>query len=653
MLESQTVQPVINKRYQAIPALLLFIASVFITFILIGMVREMPQTIFDQNGGNVELTHFDFSSIARITGNWEHFPNELFNPDNLAGRTGIATSGGSAYGTYRMKIALPDDGKYTLAFSSVDYSTQVFINGELMQDVGRPGRTKEQTIPGTAYLTFAVEPEHGIVEIVVCYANFQHVSGGESFNVIIGTPQLMNQRTVRHAVGNAVIMGSLITAFLLLLGLFFFHPAIKANLYFAIAALLLAAREGMVGEQIFSTIFPNVPWRIMFSLQYLDLCLLTVILLLFVSDFFPDLIHKAVRWPAYGASLSYAALILLVDSQIYTAFLLPYQSVQALVIFYIAVRLVMKRKTLTFDQRISVIGMWVFFSGTLYDIAYFNKIFRLPIQQGLSQTAMVFFVFAQMAALFGKMERELSMAQKKEREIGEVNKMLERLNNAKTDFLENISHEMKTPLTVISNCAGVTLKQLNRNIFTDETKKNLNNIQQEAVRLGKLVEQLLNISMEKEHQVTFTKTDTSTLLRRTADFCAPICRGRDNQIILASESQNIPLWVNVDAIFQVLVNLVINADRQMKDGSITLLAQHDKKENSVVFQVADKGRGIAPDLLERVFERGVSGDGSNGLGLTICKEIVWEHGGEIKIKSSSNGTTVRFTLPCKRGGERK
>jgi signal transduction histidine kinase len=70
------------------------------------------------------------------------------------------------------------------------------------------------------------------------------------------------------------------------------------------------------------------------------------------------------------------------------------------------------------------------------------------------------------------------------------------------------------------------------------------------------------------------------------------------------------------------------------------------------FTVSDDGEGIPPEILSRVFERGVSGSESSGLGLAICKEIVEAYGGEIGIDSETGlGTTARFTLPVSKAGD--
>jgi signal transduction histidine kinase len=84
------------------------------------------------------------------------------------------------------------------------------------------------------------------------------------------------------------------------------------------------------------------------------------------------------------------------------------------------------------------------------------------------------------------------------------------------------------------------------------------------------------------------------------------------------------------------------------EGSVTVRARATGGGATITVEVADTGSGISPELLPRVFERFVKGEGSagSGLGLAICRDIIEAHGGEISIASEpSRGTTVTFTLP--------
>lgn len=266
-----------------------------------------------------------------------------------------------------------------------------------------------------------------------------------------------------------------------------------------------------------------------------------------------------------------------------------------------------------------------------------------------TQADMVLFLFINMLTLvlgFVRTEQELDAVRKRQQEIVDTNQMLQRLNRAKSNFLGNISHEMKTPLAVMSNCAGLTLRQYHKNAFDEESEQNLATIQREAVRLGRMVEQLMGVAMEEERQRTLAETTTGELLHRAATFCELLCKENGNHIALAG-GEPLKLRADIDGIFQVLVNLISNASRHTAAGTITIGATPagTEQEALVHFYVRDTGEGMDPALLPRIFERGVSGGERSGLGLAISKEIVDEHGGKMDIQSTKDGTQVVFTIP--------
>ena len=103
---------------------------------------------------------------------------------------------------------------------------------------------------------------------------------------------------------------------------------------------------------------------------------------------------------------------------------------------------------------------------------------------------------------------------------------------------------------------------------------------------------------------------------------------------------------NFELILQVIINLVVNANRHTDKGKITISVRDIP--GNVEFTVADTGSGIAPEVAEHIFERGFTKDGGTGLGLAICSDTMRLHGGMIKLKSTGpGGSEFVFEVPCK------
>jgi signal transduction histidine kinase len=300
-------------------------------------------------------------------------------------------------------------------------------------------------------------------------------------------------------------------------------------------------------------------------------------------------------------------------------------------------------------------GSLIFIVMSILDIQIHRTgSFGLPI--GLSEIGMIILIFTSMIALvlqFSRTEDELDKARQHEMEMQESNRLLDRMSRLKSDFLANISHEMRTPLTVMSSYAGLTSLEIRRGAVNEKTLDNLDVIKREAVRLADLVEQLKAVSLEKDRELTLVDKSALSLLHQAADFCSPICLKNKNCISVVADEE-FSLRVNPNSVYQALINLIINANRHTKEGTIRLTIHTGPENSYVTVSVSDDGEGIDSERLPDLFQRGTSGDGSSGLGLPICKEIVEEHGGRIWITSKKGkGTVVCFTLPMSEGGKRQ
>jgi signal transduction histidine kinase len=142
-----------------------------------------------------------------------------------------------------------------------------------------------------------------------------------------------------------------------------------------------------------------------------------------------------------------------------------------------------------------------------------------------------------------------------------------------------------------------------------------------------------------------------TLLTNSAEAYRTILEKRGNKLNLTISNGKADdigcVYGNADQLIQVMVNILSNANRHTKDGIIDVETEPDG--DCIKVTIKDNGSGIAPELLPHIFERGVTGTGSSGLGLEICKRIIESHGGTIVAESTPDkGTVIRFTLPVYR-----
>ena len=218
------------------------------------------------------------------------------------------------------------------------------------------------------------------------------------------------------------------------------------------------------------------------------------------------------------------------------------------------------------------------------------------------------------------------------------------MNRLRGDFMRNIAHEMNTPLTVMSGYAQLTERQIQKNAVNEETAANLDTIAREAGRLSDMVTQLLDVTYHgaEGKGSVFTPGE---LLEDAAAVCRPILLKNQNRLEISCRTQR-PITANKESLLQVLINLCINSNKHTSGGTVTLCAC-DAADSGAVFTVRDTGSGMAQEDLPYIFERGYSRDGGNGLGLTICRDIIEAAGGSIAVeRTGSEGTAIRFTVPA-------
>lgn len=228
---------------------------------------------------------------------------------------------------------------------------------------------------------------------------------------------------------------------------------------------------------------------------------------------------------------------------------------------------------------------------------------------------------------------------------------LKKLELMRKDFVANVSHELKTPITSIK---GFSETLLDGAIHDQESRKKfLTIIFEETTRLQYLIEDLLTLSrLEKdEFEPNFAEVDMAKLL----DEIIPIItrQAKQKQIRFTIElEEDISLRANRDQMKQLFINLLTNAVSYTQEkGNVTLTVE--SMENQVYIKVADTGIGIERKKIPRLFERFYRIDkarsrdtGGTGLGLAIVKHIVEVHNGEITVESEVNkGTVFHVYLP--------
>jgi two-component system phosphate regulon sensor histidine kinase PhoR len=228
---------------------------------------------------------------------------------------------------------------------------------------------------------------------------------------------------------------------------------------------------------------------------------------------------------------------------------------------------------------------------------------------------------------------------------------LRHLETVRSDFVANVSHELKTPITSIKGFVETLLSD-DWNHEPDILRF-LEIINQQSGRLNAIIDDLLMLSRleQKDGHVMKEVADLSHVLESAIYLCQ-LQAGKKNIQIDVKCPKDLKLSINAPLLEQALVNLVVNAIKYSDpDKKVLILAE--KQADQVVIYVKDEGFGIERKHLDRLFERFYRVDtarsrklGGTGLGLSIVKHIIQAHNGTIRVESKvGNGTTFIIALP--------
>jgi two-component system, OmpR family, sensor histidine kinase ResE len=228
------------------------------------------------------------------------------------------------------------------------------------------------------------------------------------------------------------------------------------------------------------------------------------------------------------------------------------------------------------------------------------------------------------------------------------------LEKMRKDFIANVSHELRTPISMLQGYSEAIVDDIAES--QEEKKEMAKVIYDESLRMGRLVNELLDLArMEAGHiQLTLDDVNLPVFMNRIVHKFQGLAR--DSEIHLSADFENdIPnIIFDPDRIEQVLTNLIDNAIRHTpQGGSVRLHVRND--DFGIKVEVSDSGSGIPEEDLPFVFERFYKADkartrgrAGTGLGLAIAKNIIDAHHGHISVQSKiGQGTTFAFLLPRK------
>ena len=234
------------------------------------------------------------------------------------------------------------------------------------------------------------------------------------------------------------------------------------------------------------------------------------------------------------------------------------------------------------------------------------------------------------------------------RAFNTMTKKLQGVEEGRREFVSNVSHELRSPITSIHGFAEGMADGV---IPPEEHPKYLRLVADESQRMSTLVNDLLALSrLERDDAVPeMTVFDINEMLRRAIIQRMNDLETRKIEISCEPETDPCPVRADRDRIEQVIINLLDNAIKFTPDGGKITLASRVRGDKAEI-TVSDNGPGVAEEDRDKIFDRFFTADRAHtagkgtGLGLSICKRIMDMHGQSLRLLDTESGAAFRFTL---------
>lgn len=621
------------------------------------------------------LTQEQFSIIPEkgycsLVDGWELYPDVLLSPEDIASRTqpfyntwageypnlAIFHADKNPYGTATWRLRLAGGGNVTLYLPEALCCAKVFVNGRCMGGPGEVSSTHYSPLIKDSVYSFVLD---GKTDLIIQTANYSHYYGGIWYVPVIGDSDSIGLLIALRMFFYGMMFFSALTLSLFCIVLwkrknkdiqrnntdsaaFYFglfclsfalricHPFLKLfGIPFVHALYALEDTAAMSGiyfsiQIIFLLFLPDIMSRLKKVLCILSLgvCIMAA----FIPAFLLPACPRLVLW--YGLFISWYKVImavLLSSLTVYGCFIqVPH--IKTALIATAANNVCLCYSVLSIGYHEPFVGAY-------------------PEEYG------AFFMVIAFAFLMVQRSRELTEENQKlnlhlQEEVQEKTEHLQKLLMERGQLISELGHDMKSPLTSLSNMAQII--RLNDIMLDADTHRRILMIEEQCDILSKRLESIQEIAAQTSAPSQMEPVVLNTFLSDFYQNCKPIIELYGPNLEEKITPRPCQIMGNQEQLFRALENLLYNAaDFTPSHGNIRLSLTRD--DSSAYIRIADTGCGIPKEDLPKIFQRSYttrSDKDGHGLGLAITHAIILEHAGEIEAASNEGeGTVFTIRLP--------
>ncbi|WAA09980.1 ATP-binding protein [Fervidibacillus albus] len=645
-----------KKRYLFLMISIFLIGLFGFRLLWMNVFWEQKQPSIQNGLLNLHNWDVDRGKVLLLDGEWMIYPSHFLMDDvekstetqpyefiQVPGNWNDVFNSPFGYASYRLHILVDSENErnYSIYIPSIRSSSEVYVNGRLMEKSGQVAKNNNQYIAkNLPYTTTFTADENGVIDLVIQVANFEDIrSSGIVRSIKFGSADaIAKEMKFSFSMQLLTVVIFLLHSIYALI-LYFLGNREKKLLYFSILMFCAAIGISLSNDEKLFHQFFYIGYDWDFRLANITF-LIGSYYLMECTD------HRSLPyWRTIFPSFS----TLVFGTVAITMFLTPTQIMMMFPVYFFfsgiavlisTIAILHKLRNKKIDQFLILLSFIAFLHHFIWSIIWREQgisIVYYPFDLLISTGLFVSVWFKQYFEMY--------------RNTKELASRLQRMNHQKDQFLANTSHEFKNPLHGILNMSQSVLNR-ERNTLNERSIKELETILSVGKRMTYLLTDLLDLMSLQDGKPRIQKRviRIQPIVNGVLDMLQLMVDVKPVQIINQIPEDLPPVFADDNRITQVIFNLLHNAVKFTNEGKIMIHAS--LKNHRVFITISDTGIGMDDEMLKRLFQpyeqansRKTMIEGGFGLGLSISKQLVEYHGGKLEVFSElGKGSQFTFSL---------
>jgi signal transduction histidine kinase len=591
-------------------------------------------------GGNWKMYWMQLLKPGEDTGNFELVPMKKMWAELPQNNKKYTATGCATYG---LTVLLPPGLRSQLMFQIPDaYSSyRLYINGILFSENGKPGNSKETTIPYWLTSLKTYTPQTDTLHLLMQIANFHHSKGGPYQHIVVGNPAAMSFEKENDRAFDLFLTGCLFMGGFFFLGLFLFGRHDKSMLFFSLFCIFYSYRIIGTKQYALHAIFTHLSWFTAIRLEYIALFMAIAMFVLYTKYLYPKECNHNFLMGLILVCFAFTGITIFSPAMVFTRLINPFLILVLAYVGYLTYVHIIAAKRKRPGAMYAVAGTCTLMIVIVIIIFEYFRIFTLP----------KIFLFAGYLIFFYL--QALILSYRFAYHLNRARILAEQGLKAKSEFMSTMSHEIRTPLNSVIGMTHLLKRDNPRN----DQQAHLDVLLFSANNLLNIVNDILDFNKIEAGKISIEQIpmDIVAVARNIIAGYQTTATDKGVHLIIETDpTLDFKVIGDPTRCSQILTNLVHNALKFTNHGWVKLqIAIQEKTEKSVAvnFKVEDTGIGIAPEKQKLIFERFTQADsstsrsfGGTGLGLSICKTLLELQGSFLHVESVVNqGSSFYFT----------